>query len=187
MAPSRCFVRVWHRKQECPRTGQPILVVTYRLALEALSGEDCDRFDLVFYNDHARERVLSVGLFDGQLRLALGPETFLGRWASEISSSSTSRGLKQLVGLEVRPLPQRITVVQVAVAYALCPQQLLRKQNQVWSGRAEEWIEQASFLEDFCPGLQRPATVLAQQQQTAAATDLLLEFKPRVFRCQGLH
>lgn len=197
MAPSRCFVRVWHAKQECPKTGHPILVVTYRLAFEAFSGEDQRSFDLVFYNSHARERVLSVGMFDGQLRLALGPETFLGGWAasevppikpSSSMSSSSSPGLKQLVGLEVWPLSQGITVVQVRLAYALTPHQRLRKQNLVWSGQAEEWIQQASFLEDFCP------RELQQQQQqsptttrTAAATEILLEFKPRLFRCQGLH
>lgn len=185
VSESRCFVRVWHEKQECRRTGHPILVVTYRLAFEAFSGVDNDRFDLVFYNPLARERVLSVGLFDGQLRLALGPETFLGRWAAKIASSA-NKGLKQLVGLEVRPLsPHNLLVVKVRVAYALTPHQPFRKLHQEWSGQAEDWLQQASFLEDFCPG-QRP--VLPQSASAPApAVDILLEFKPRLFRCRGLH
>lgn len=184
MGSARCFVRLWHEKRECCRTGRPILVVTYRLALEAFPGVGntlC--YPLVFYNQHARERVRSVGLFDGQLRLALGPETFLGRWASQVTSSVGDVGLKQLVGLEVQPPPSNhnITVVTVKVAYALCPQQPFRRLNTEWTGRADEWIEQASFLEDYSLGELLPA------KDETAAVEILIRFKRRLFRCWALH
>lgn len=179
---SRCFVRVWHDKSECRRSGRPILVVTYRLAFEAFSGVDNDSFDLVYYNEHARERVLSVGMFDGQMRLALGPETFLGRWATEVTSITADRGLKQLIGLEVWPLLHNVTAVQMSVAYALHPQHPFRRIQPEWKGRAEEWIQQASFLEDYSQG-QRPVL----DGLPSAPVEILVEFKPRLFRCWGLH
>jgi hypothetical protein len=197
---SRCFVRVWHKKQECRRTGFPILVVSYRLALDALpsqwagvvKGPAC--FRLVFYNRYARERVLSVGIYDGCLRLALGPETFLGRWASEVTGSSGTPpvGLKQLVGLDVESLLQNVTAVTVRVAYAVDPQRPFRRLPVEWNPQAEKWIQDASFLEDFFSISADGSSPLVcgpvpWVQPHLPAVDILLQFQPRLFRCEGLH
>jgi len=135
---STCFVRVWHDKTECSITGYPVLVVTYRLAFEAFSGGDTDRFDLIHYNNYARERVLSVGMENHCLRLALGPERFLGN-----NSFST----KQLVWLDVHgPSKHNVTVVSLSVAYALRPQDPFRRRKDEWTGRSKELIRSATFL-----------------------------------------
>jgi len=135
---STCFVRVWHDKTECSITGYPVLVVTYRLAFECFSGGDTDRFDLIHYNNYARERVLSVGMENHCLRLALGPERFLG---------NNSYSTKQLVWLDVRgPSKHNTTVVSLSMAYALRPQDPFRSLKDEWTGRSKELIQSVTFL-----------------------------------------
>lgn len=202
---SRCFVRVWHDKRECAITGRPVLVVSYRLAMEAFSGVDTSRYDLVFYNDYARERVQSVGMFAGNLKMELAPEPFLGVGFGRSGSAYCGRGLRQVVELDVTPLPQAVTAVTVSVAYALRPQEPFRKMTLNWKGRSRLWIENAHLLEEpahdykeVVTGSDREAEAVHDddvdeeeeqdsQSSADASLEVLVEFKPRVFRCRGLH
>lgn len=184
----RCFVRVWHEKIECRRTSHPILVVHYRLAFEGFSGVHQGLYDLVFYNGYARERIVSVGMYQGHMILALHPEPFLGPEAKDQLSRHTSchvAGLKQVVGLEVRlHPPHSVVAVTVSVAYALRLQQPFRRLNPLWKGESEEWIQTVQFLDNDLLHLSETRQAL---DLLSGAVHVLLEFKPRLFRCQGLH
>ena len=136
---SRCFVRVWHDTRDCSRTGRPILLVTYRLALEAFAGTDNDSFDLVFYNEHARQRIRSVSMSGDRLKLSLRREPFLGR----IPIGSSQTHAKQLVRVDLNRQFQGVTVVTCTVAYALDPYEPFRSLEQVWAGHSRAFLQSA--------------------------------------------
>jgi hypothetical protein len=193
-SPPRCFVRVWHDKKECRRSGRPLLVVHYRLAFEGFTARvGQGPYDVVFYNTYARERVVSVGMYQGHLKLTLRPEPFLGRWASQIVAA-TCRA-KQCVGVDVCHLPRHnVTSVTLSVAYAFHPQEPFQRMNLEWRGASLEWIENVELLvfphnpadhnqsdnhHHHHPG--------NNNNNNNNSMDVVVAFKPRVFRCQGLH
>lgn len=169
-----CWVRVWHDKRECERSGKPVLVVTYRLAFENLTGSERTPFRVVFYNAYARQRVQSVNLTQGFLCLALRPEPFLG--------SQGNRGkMKKIVALGVDRHPhQNVTSVVVSIAYALSRYDPFRM-GVTHGGESTEWIQDAFLLgDDDVESSSSSATV-------PDGLDVCLEFKPRLFRCLGFH
>jgi len=136
---SRCFVRVWHNTRDCSRTGRPILLVTYRLALEAFAGTDTDSYDLVFYNEHARQRIRSVSMSCDRLKLSLRREPFLGRMP--VGRSQTNA--KQLVRVDLNRQFQGVTVVTCTVAYSLDPYEPFRSLKLVWAGHSRAFLQSA--------------------------------------------
>ena len=111
VGPSRCFVRVWHHRAPDDETRRPLLLVTYRLALERLV-PDHD-FTVVPYDSFARERVERVSI-DGDGCLLVGlkkdPLVVAGKRA------------RKVVYCRVRRIEQRLLVVTLGVACSLAPE-----------------------------------------------------------------
>ena len=110
VGPSRCFVRVWHHPAPDEETCRPLLLITYRLALERLVPDH--HFVLGYYDSFARERVESVSIdWEGCLRVGLKKDPLV---AAERS--------RKPVYCCVERIEQRLLVVTLGLACSLSPE-----------------------------------------------------------------
>ena len=110
VGPSRCFVRVWHHPAPDEVTCRPLLLITYRLALERLVPDH--HFVLGYYDSFARERVESVSIdWEGCLRVGLKKDPLV---AAERS--------RKPVYCCVERIEQRLLVVTLGLACSLSPE-----------------------------------------------------------------
>jgi len=149
VGPSRSFVRVWHHPAFDEETHRPLLLMTYRLALERLVPDHA--FAVHCYDAFARERVESVSIdWEGCLRVGLKKDPLV----------AVERSRKP-VYCHVERIEQRLLVVTLGLACSLSPE------DDVVSFQYREpsryWVSDVDLREP-------------RQQETEGSCDLRLEW-----------
>ena len=110
----KCFVRTWHCQAPDEKTGRPLLLLTYRVALERFV--PFSDYEPVHYDNFSRQRVRVASLNDRCLRIVLKKEPLL-----ESAEDQGEQRKRAIVFLEVERIQQQLTILTLGLACSTRP------------------------------------------------------------------
>jgi len=141
MPPPKCFVRVWHHSTTDDETNRPLLLVTYRLALEKVS---CDwESEVVHYDAFSRERVSRVSMITNEMAEEEKRALHVVLKKEPLVDSERAR---HVVFFEAERLPKSggLLVITIGLAYSLSPE--TDKIRVKFRGRLWPWVDEIQVL-----------------------------------------
>lgn len=157
MEPRRphCFIRTWCRRV-CDRdNGHPLLLVTYRLALETFA--PYAEYDLKYYDRDARYRIRRVIMGEETLQIQLRRE-----------HDVHARNHKMVTHFEASRINHHFLILIIGVVYSLTPTDL--RIEFPWTTRHDAWSEDVDFIR-HAQCRPRSDSVLAIQFNRCALTN----------------
>ena len=112
-AKTRSYVRTWHHRASEDHTGRPLLIVTYRFALDKFVR--FTNYTLVYYDDWSRRRIRNMTMNDRCLSIVLKQEPVLVK----LKGDQTFAKKPRLVFFEPRRLQQGLFVLTVGLVFRL--------------------------------------------------------------------
>ena len=112
-AKTRSYVRTWHHRASEDHTGRPLLIVTYRFALDKFVR--FTNYTLVYYDDWSRRRIRNMTMNDRRLSIVLKQEPVLVK----LKGDQTFAKKPRLVFFEPRRLQQGLFVLTVGLVFRL--------------------------------------------------------------------
>lgn len=133
MEPRRphCFIRTWSHPVCDQENGHPLLLVTYRLALETFA--PYAEYDLVYYDPTAQYRVRRIVMGEATLQVQLRREYEV-----------PMRSHKMVTHFEASRINHNFLVIIIGVVYSLTPTDL--RIDFPWTGRHDMWSEHVDFI-----------------------------------------
>ena len=110
---SKCFVRTWHHQAPDQKTGRPLLLLTYRIALEKFTRHT--DFEPVHYDRFSRDRVRVVSMNDRCVRVVLKQEPLL-------EGCGGVQRKRNLAFFEVERIQQGLLVLTAGLACSTRPE-----------------------------------------------------------------